>query len=97
MDWPIELMIPVSVCAQTTVNKKLKLAQIDPNKFALIINGPGGEEAYTKQFEKWTNELRKTLSERYGFDPAKMRVVASNHLSYFREKLIQNELLELLK
>ncbi len=33
----------------------------------------------------------------HGFDPAAMKVVASNHLSYFREKLIQNELLELLK
>jgi len=69
------LMVPVSVCAQATVNQKIKLAQIDPNKFALIINGPGGEEAYTKQFEKWTNELRKALSERYGFDPARMRVL----------------------
>jgi Caspase domain len=39
----------------------------DPNKFALIINGAGGEPAYAKQFEQWTTELKSALSDRYGF------------------------------
>lgn len=26
----------------------------DPNKFAIIINGAGGEAVYAKQFEEWT-------------------------------------------
>jgi len=42
--------------------------KVDPNKFAVIINGPGGEAAYTKQFEEWTGQLRSVLSDRYGFD-----------------------------
>ncbi len=70
------VVVPSLVCPQTTVNNKPKLAQIDPNKFALIINGPGGEEAYTKQFQKWTDDLQKALTERYGFDPARMRVLS---------------------
>jgi len=45
-----------------------KQVQVDPNKFAVIINGPGGEAAYTKQFEEWTAQLRSVLSDRYGFD-----------------------------
>jgi hypothetical protein len=58
------MVLVVSVtCAQTK-----KTAQVDPNKFAVIINGPGGEAVYTKQFEEWTGQLRAVLSERYGFD-----------------------------
>jgi len=69
------LIVPLSVCAQTTVTPKPKLAPVDPNKFALIINGPGGEDAYAKQFETWTNDLKKTLAERLGFDSAKMKLL----------------------
>ena len=42
--------------------------QVDPNKYAVIINGPGGEATYTKQFEEWTGQLKSVLSDRYGFD-----------------------------
>src|SRR6185503_14395777 len=45
-----------------------KAAQVDPNKYAVIINGPGGEAVYTKQFEEWTGQLSSVLSGRYGFD-----------------------------
>ncbi len=45
-----------------------KQVQVDPNKFAVIINGPGGEAVYTKQFEEWTGQLKSVLSDRYGFD-----------------------------
>ena len=40
----------------------------DPNKFAVIINGAGGEEVYAKQFEEWTRQLSSVLSDRFGFD-----------------------------
>lgn len=50
-------------------------SQVDPNKFAVIINGAGGEPAYTKQFEQWTSELRSTLSDRFGFDAQKLIVL----------------------
>ena len=48
----------------------------DPNKFAVIINGPGGEPVYAKQFTEWTAELSSTLSKRYGFDPKQIKVLA---------------------
>jgi len=51
-------------CAQTPKRSP----QVDPNKYAVIINGPGGEAVYTKQFEEWTGQLRSVLSDRYGFD-----------------------------
>src|SRR5215213_7946871 len=48
----------------------------DPNKFAIIINGPGGEPAYTKQFAEWTADLNKALSQRYGFDPGQIKILS---------------------
>lgn len=48
----------------------------DPNKFALIINGPGGEPAYSKQFAEWTTDLNSVLSQRYGFDSKQIRVLS---------------------
>lgn len=47
----------------------------DPNKFAVIINGAGGEAAYAKQFEQWTTELQATLTERYGFGTQQLTVL----------------------
>jgi hypothetical protein len=47
----------------------------DPNKFALLVNGAGGEPAYTKQFEQWTTELRSALEDRYGFDAEQTKVL----------------------
>lgn len=56
-------MLAVGVtCAQK------KSVQIDPNKRAVIISGPGGEAVYAKQFEEWTGQLSSVLAERYGFD-----------------------------
>ena len=54
------------VCAQ----------KVDPNKFAVIINGPGGEPVYAKQFEEWTKQLSGVLAERYGFDSKNVRVLS---------------------
>ena len=54
------LVVTLPVCAQ-------KKAPVDPNKFAVIINGAGGEPVYAKQFEQWTTELRTALSDRFGF------------------------------
>ena len=48
----------------------------DPNKFAVIINGPGGEAAYTKQFADWTTDLNSVLSKRYGFDSSRIKVLS---------------------
>src|SRR5687768_4380617 len=48
----------------------------DPNKFAVIVNGPGGEAEYTKQFTEWTTSLGSILSQRYSFDANKIKVLA---------------------
>ncbi|HEU4433999.1 MAG TPA: hypothetical protein VFR51_11520 [Pyrinomonadaceae bacterium] len=48
----------------------------DRNKFALIINGAGGEAAYAKQFEEWTAQLSSVLSQRYGFDQKQITVLS---------------------
>ena len=47
----------------------------DPNKFAIIINGAGGEAVYGKQFEEWTAQLSSVLSSRFGFDGKQLIVV----------------------
>jgi hypothetical protein len=56
----IPFLLASAVCAQSTV-------RADPNKFAVIVTGAGGEPAYAKQFEQWTTELQAALSGHYGF------------------------------
>jgi hypothetical protein len=46
----------------------------DPNKFAVIISGIGGDEAYSTRFAKWAGDLRSALVGRLGF--AEERVTA---------------------
>ncbi|HEX7331454.1 MAG TPA: hypothetical protein VF290_08135 [Pyrinomonadaceae bacterium] len=60
------VLIPFVACAQ----------KVDPNKHAVIINGPGGEAAYAKQFEEWTGQLSSVLAERYGFDSKNIKVLS---------------------
>lgn len=50
--------------------------KIDPNKHAVIINGPGGEPEYAKQFTEWTTQLNSVLAQRYGFDPKQIKVLS---------------------
>src|SRR5678816_4113043 len=47
----------------------------DANKFALIVNGAGGEAVYGKQFEEWTGQLSSILSSRFGFDAKQLTVL----------------------
>src|ERR1044072_2141761 len=47
----------------------------DPNKFAVIVNGAGGEAVYAKQFEEWTGQLSAVLSSRFGFDAKQLTVL----------------------
>ena len=60
------LLAAAVVCAQ----------KVDPNKFVVIINGPGGEPAYAKQFDEWTKQLSGVLAERFGFDSKNVRVLS---------------------
>lgn len=77
---PIVLILLLAgvVCGQKPAGPaapKRKPAPVDPNKFALIINGAGGEAVYAKQFEEWTNELNSVLAERFGFDSKQIKVL----------------------
>ncbi|HJQ26375.1 MAG TPA: hypothetical protein VKA60_20845 [Blastocatellia bacterium] len=54
--------------AQETATSKKPRAAVDPNKFALIVAGVGGEEAYTKKFTAEANQLYDALTNRLGFD-----------------------------
>lgn len=60
-----------TLCAQSTAPSARptprKKSPIDQNKFALIIKGASGEASYAKQFDDWTTQLKKVLSERFGF------------------------------
>ncbi|HSB11307.1 MAG TPA: hypothetical protein VLM38_17605 [Blastocatellia bacterium] len=44
-----------------------KTAAIDPNKFAIVVAGVGGEEAYTKKFTAQAMRLYETLTSELGF------------------------------
>lgn len=48
----------------------------DPNKFAVIINGAGGEPEYAKQFTEWTTQLSSVLAKRYSFDSNRIKVLS---------------------
>ncbi|HET9713742.1 MAG TPA: hypothetical protein VFP64_17765, partial [Pyrinomonadaceae bacterium] len=65
------LMLAGVLCAQTPHKK----SPVDPNKFAVIINGAGGEPEYAKQFEQWSMGLVAVLSERFGFDSKQIKVL----------------------
>jgi hypothetical protein len=47
----------------------------DRNKYAVIIQGAGGDGAYAKQFVKWTTELRGALIERFGFAEDRVKLL----------------------
>jgi len=69
------LLLAGVACAQTIEVAPRKPAPIDSNKFAVIINGAGGEPVYAKQFEQWTGQLSSVLSERFGFDSKQIKVL----------------------
>src|SRR5207248_2452696 len=59
---------PQAAAQEPTASDKQARATVDPNKFALIVAGVGGEEAYTKKFTTLANQLYDALTNRLGFD-----------------------------
>jgi hypothetical protein len=53
---------------EKAANDKKPRAAVDPNKFAIVVAGVGGEEAYTKKFTALANQLYDALTNRLGFD-----------------------------
>ena len=64
----LSLLLAPAVCAQ-------KQVAADPNKYAVITNGAGGDPAYAKQFEQWTAELKSALLERFTFEAKNLLVL----------------------
>jgi len=52
--------------AKSPASKK-PTAPVDPNKFALVVAGVGGEEAYTKKFTAQATRLYEALTTELGF------------------------------
>lgn len=67
----VVLFMAMAICAQAPKKK----SPVDPNKYAVIINGASGEPEYANQFEQWTTQLSSVLSERYGFDSKQIKVL----------------------
>jgi hypothetical protein len=63
--------------AKPATEKKPRAA-VDPNKFAIIIAGVGGEEAYTKKFTTQAMQLYDGLTERLGFDEKQVYLLTEN-------------------
>lgn len=59
---------PAPASAQEKPAGKPPRAAVDPNKFALVVGGVGGEEAFTKKFTAEANRLYDALTNRLGFD-----------------------------
>jgi hypothetical protein len=78
----VSLLLATVVCAQ-------KKAPADPNKFAFIINGAGGEPAYAKQFEEWTTDLRSALSDSFGFETKNLLVLQNAKATDVRDTFTQ--------
>ena len=70
MKHAITLMLVLSFAGVACAQKSS-----DPNKFAVIVNGAGGEAVYAKQFEEWTGQLSSVLSSRFGFDTKQLTVL----------------------
>ena len=67
-----------NAAAEQATNKR---APIDPNKFAIIIAGVGGEEAYAKKFPAQAVQLFDALTMKLGFDEKKVWVLTEQVVS----------------
>jgi hypothetical protein len=56
-------------------------ATIDPKKFALIVSGVGGEEAYAKRFHSQAIQLYESLTSRLGFDEKRIYLLTETVIS----------------
>jgi hypothetical protein len=54
---------------------------IDPNKFAIILAGVGGEEAFSKKFMAQATQLYEALTNKLGFDEKKVWLLTETGVS----------------
>ena len=58
---------PAQPAAQAKQQEKKPARPTDPNKFAIVVAGVGGEEAYTKKFTAQAMRLYEALTSELGF------------------------------
>ena len=54
--------------AQKPATTSKPRAPVDPNKFALVVAGMGGEETYTRKFTSQATQLYEVMTSQLGFD-----------------------------
>ena len=59
-------------------SEKKPRAAVDPNKFAIVVAGVGGEEAYTKKFSSEAGRLYDALTTRLGFEEKNVSLFIEN-------------------
>jgi hypothetical protein len=70
------LLVTAAICAQTPqAVPRPPSAPADRNKFAVIISGASGEEAYATQFTQWTLSLRSALTGKFGFAEDRIKLL----------------------
>jgi hypothetical protein len=65
----------IAASEQSTTPSK-PVGRSDSNKFALIIGGASGEEAYAKQFDVWISDLNKALTTNLGFPAQQVKILS---------------------
>ncbi len=63
--------------AQAEASKPQR-ATVDPKKFAIIVSGVGGEEAYTKKFTTQASQIYDAFTNKLGFDEKQVYLLTEN-------------------
>jgi hypothetical protein len=66
-------------------------AQIDPNKFAIIISGVGGEEIYSKKFASQAAKLYAAITDRLGFAAKNVILLTETAAGSAEDGIIESE------
>ena len=80
MDSPPPLGVAVSFCARRLCLAVLALLCVTPafagERYALIITGASGGEAYQQKYDRWRATFLATLRERFAYKPDRLLVLA---------------------
>jgi len=79
--------VPESARAQESKPR----AQIDPNKFAIVISGVGGEEIYSKKFASQAAKLYMALTDRLGFAAKNVILLTETAAGSAEDGIIESE------
>jgi len=75
---PAAATTPATPQQETASKPKEQRAAVDPQKFALIVAGAGGEESFTKKFTSQAMQLYDAVTTRLGFDEKHVFLLTEN-------------------